>query len=89
MLAIIYQARFKKDAKRYARNKKAQAIILEAIRLLQTGESMPKRYREHCLIGEYIGYLECHGAPDILLIYQRTATHLKLYRVGSHSALFS
>ncbi|WP_339916250.1 type II toxin-antitoxin system YafQ family toxin [Photorhabdus stackebrandtii] len=35
-----------------------------------------------------MGYLECHGAPDILLIYQRTNTELKLYRIGSHSDLF-
>ncbi|OWO85619.1 hypothetical protein B5C26_01525 [Photorhabdus luminescens] len=36
----------------------------------------------------YIGYLECHGAPDLLLIYRRTDTELILYRVGSHADLF-
>ncbi|KER03373.1 type II toxin-antitoxin system YafQ family toxin [Photorhabdus temperata] len=61
---------------------------LKTIELLQTGEPLPERYREHSLAGQYIGYLECHGAPDILLIYQRTNTELKLYRVGSHSDLF-
>ncbi|KAA1194781.1 type II toxin-antitoxin system YafQ family toxin [Photorhabdus heterorhabditis] len=88
MLKIVYQSRFKKDAKRYDNNKKAQSVILKAIELLQTGEPLPERYREHSLAGQYIGYLECHGAPDILLIYQRTRTELKLYRVGSHSDLF-
>ncbi|MBI0265964.1 type II toxin-antitoxin system RelE/ParE family toxin, partial [Yersinia pestis] len=56
--------------------------------LLQTGEALPPKYKEHPLIGNYIGYLECHGMPDLLLIYQRTDSEIKLYRVGSHSDLF-
>ncbi|AJI84452.1 mRNA interferase YafQ [Yersinia enterocolitica] len=88
MLEIVYQSRFKKDAKRYTNNKKAQKVILEIISLLQTGEKLPSKYKEHPLIGNYIGYLECHGMPDLLLIYQRTDASLKLYRVGSHSDLF-
>ncbi|MDC9594462.1 type II toxin-antitoxin system RelE/ParE family toxin [Xenorhabdus sp. IM139775] len=88
MLAIVYASRFKKDAKKYSNNKKAQSIILETIELLQTGQPLPPKYKEHLLMGSYIGYLECHGAPDLLLIYQRSAIELKLYRVGSHSELF-
>ncbi len=88
MLTIVYQSKFKKDAKRYEKNKEAQRIILTTISLLQTGKSLPKNYKEHALIGSYIGYIECHGAPDLLLIYQRTDTELKLYRVGNHSNLF-
>jgi len=88
MLQIVYQSRFKKDAKRYAKNKKAQDVILETIALLQTGEPLPNKYKEHSLIGNYIGYLECHGMPGLLLVYQRTTTEIKLYRVGSHSDLF-
>lgn len=88
MLTIVYQSRFKKDAKRYANNKKAQKVILDTISLLQTGEALPLKYKEHPLIGNYIGYLECYGMPDLLLIYQRTKEEIKLYRVGSHSDLF-
>ncbi|AHK18869.1 type II toxin-antitoxin system RelE/ParE family toxin [Yersinia similis] len=88
MLTIVYQSRFKKDAKRYTKNKKAQKVILETISLLQTGEALPPKYKEHPLIGNYIGYLECHGMPNLLLIYQRTDSEIKLYRVGSHSDLF-
>ncbi|WP_338418320.1 type II toxin-antitoxin system YafQ family toxin [Leminorella richardii] len=32
--------------------------------------------------------MECHGKPDLLLIYQRTEKELLLYRVGSHAKLF-
>ncbi|SUB81311.1 mRNA interferase YafQ [Pragia fontium] len=88
MLALVYQIRFKKDAKRYANNKKAQQTILETISLLQTGKPLPVQYREHKLAGHYIHSLECHCAPDILLIYQRTDSELRLYRVGSHADLF-
>ncbi|WP_413770657.1 type II toxin-antitoxin system YafQ family toxin, partial [Yersinia pseudotuberculosis] len=38
--------------------------MLETISLLQTGEALPPKYKEHPLIGNYIGYLECHGMPD-------------------------
>ncbi|CNH02399.1 type II toxin-antitoxin system RelE/ParE family toxin [Yersinia pekkanenii] len=88
MLTIIYQSRFKKDAKRYTKNKNAQKVILATISLLQTGEALPKIDKEHPLIGNYIGYLECHGMPDLLFIYQRTDPEIKLYRMGSHSDLF-
>jgi len=88
MLTIVYQNRFKKDAKRYGNNKKAKKVILETIALLQTGKPLPEKYREHPLIGNYIGYLECHGMPDLLLIYQRTDSEQRLYRVGSHAELF-
>ncbi|WP_387491294.1 type II toxin-antitoxin system YafQ family toxin [Photorhabdus sp. RM96S] len=53
MLKIVYQSRFKKDAKRYANNKKAQSVILKTIELLQTGEPLLERYREHSLAGQY------------------------------------
>ncbi|PSH19455.1 addiction module toxin RelE [Yersinia pseudotuberculosis] len=62
--------------------------MLETISLLQTGEALPPKYKEHPLIGNYIGYLECNGMPDLLLIYQRTDSEIKLYRVGRHSDLF-
>ncbi|MBK5144314.1 type II toxin-antitoxin system YafQ family toxin [Budviciaceae bacterium BWR-B9] len=88
MLTIVYQNRFKKDAKHYANNRNAQRVILYTIALLQTGQPLPTGYREHKLSGSYVGYLEYHGAPDILLIYQRTDSELRLYRVGSHSNLF-
>lgn len=88
MLMIVYLHRFKKDAKRFMGNLFAQRVILQTVALLQTGEPLPERYREHKLVGNYIGYLECHGMPDLLLIYQRTKTELRLFRVGSHAELF-
>ncbi|EPZ8125597.1 type II toxin-antitoxin system YafQ family toxin [Yersinia enterocolitica] len=64
------------------------AAALSTTALLQTGKVLPKKYKEHRLIGNYIGYLECHGILGLLLIYQRSDSAVKLYRVGSHADLF-
>ncbi|WP_245614587.1 type II toxin-antitoxin system YafQ family toxin [Leminorella grimontii] len=32
--------------------------------------------------------MECHGKPDLLLIYQRTENEVLLYRIGNHAKLF-
>jgi len=50
--------------KKYQNNSKAKGVILKVIELLQTGNLLPREYKEHALIGNYIGYLECHGRPD-------------------------
>lgn len=65
-------------------------LITEVISLLVSGEPLPPKYKEHALIDNYVGYLECHGRPDLLLIYQRDMKNgvIKLYRVGSHAQLF-
>ncbi|MDH2999678.1 addiction module toxin RelE [Chelonobacter oris] len=90
MFSLVTSGQFKKDAKRYKNDKQAKAVITEVIKLLATGEPLPPEYKEHSLIGNYVGYLECHGRPDLLLIYQRDVVNqvIKLYRVGSHSQLF-
>ena len=90
MFEIVVGSRFKKDAKKYQYDALAKDTIIRVIELLQTGEPLPPEYKEHQLIGDYVGYLECHGRPDLLLIYQRDSKNkqIKLYRVGSHSTLF-
>jgi mRNA interferase YafQ len=46
------------------------------------------RHREHALAGEWIGWRDCHVAPDWVLIYRTTETELILGRTGTHSDLF-
>jgi mRNA interferase YafQ len=58
--------------------------------LLVTDEPLPDANRDHSLIGDWIGYRECHIKPDLLLIYKKPdADTLRLARIGSHSELFS
>jgi mRNA interferase YafQ len=45
--------------------------------------------RDNALIGDWMGYCECHIKPDLLLIYRKPdADTLRLARLGSHSELF-
>ena len=64
-------------------------IVLE---LLQNGESLPEKYRDHPLWNSknYKNCRELHIEPDWLLIYKYSNENLILYliRTGSHSSLF-
>ena len=53
-------------------------------------QSLPEKYKDHSLSGNYIGYRECHITPDWLLIYriQNDTLTLVLFRTGTHSDLF-
>ena len=62
------------------------AVVIDA---LAAGEPLAEGYRDHTLIGNYLGCRECHVSPDWLLIYQTTETELILVRTGSHGELFS
>ena len=59
--------------------------------LLQEGVTLPEKYRDHSLIGNYKGFCECHINHDWLLIYKKkeVVRVISLYRIGSHSDLFA
>lgn len=83
---------FKKDYKRVAKGQyrtTLDADLLVALVPLLSDQSLPARYRDHPLTGEYTGYRECHLKPDLLLIYMKPdEDSLVLVRLGSHSELF-
>lgn len=60
------------------------------IRLLRSKETLPEKYQDHSLLGDYRGMRECHFQPDTLLIYwiNKDEQILNLERIGSHSELF-
>ena len=81
---------FKKDL-RLAKKRGYKLNQLEAVvDLLAQGKTLEPKYRDHELIGDYIGFRECHIQPDWLLIYchDHTALYLILSRTGTHSDLF-
>lgn len=90
MLRKIEQTReFKKDLKRLARSGRYQLDDLETVlSYLLAGQELPKKYRDHILVGNWIGYKECHIKPDWLLIYKEARDTLFLVRSGSHAQLF-
>lgn len=83
-------ATFKKDYKRAKKRGYNMSLLAEVIRLLQSGEPLPPRYRDHELSGNYAGHRECHISPDWLLLYYKTESVLvlTLSRTGTHSDMF-
>ena len=56
--------------------------------MLANDESLPKRYFDHALSGEWSDYRDCHIRPDLVLIYRKSDSEtLELVRLGSHSEL--
>ena len=59
------------------------------IRMLEAGISLPPKYRDHPLHGEWEGSRECHVRPDFLLVYRLEGGDvLVLERLGSHAEIF-
>ena len=56
--------------------------------LLISRKSLPSKYCDHKLVGDYDGSRELHIEPDWLLIYRPTPNSLILERIGTHSDLF-
>jgi mRNA interferase YafQ len=79
---------FKKDYKKLSLEQKN--LLKEVIIKLAFTEPLDEKYKDHKLIGDYLGCRECHIKPDLLLIYKidNNILELALTRVGSHSELF-
>lgn len=89
MKEIRYTSQFKKDVKRFLNNPKKLRELNIVIDLLKNEITLPERYREHALQGNFLGCRECHIEGDFLLIWYDEATDvIALLRLGSHSELF-
>lgn len=87
--SILTTKAFRKDYKRSSRSGACDMELLQSvIDLLSRDDPLPDSHREHSLVGEWAGCLECHVAPDWLLVYERDEETLTLYRLGSHAELF-
>ena len=90
MYSIWYSNKFKKDIRRAIKRGHNINQIQAIIELLASGESLPEKYKDHQLTGNWSGYRECHINPDWLLIYKidDDMLILTLTRTGTHSDLF-
>ena len=88
MYKIFRTTSFKKDYKKLTTNEKDLLKIV--ITKLINGEKLEEKYKDHSLIGNYLGCRECHVEPDLLLIYKidDNILELGLVRVGNHAKLF-
>ena len=89
MLTLEYATQFKKDFKKVAKLLIPDVVeVGHVIKLLQLGETLPDKYVDHSLSGNWQGYRDCHVKPDLVLIYKVDNRSLKLARIGTHSELF-
>ena len=63
MLKIKFLNSFKKDYKRIVKRGYNIALLENVIRMLADGETLPAKYRDHTLTGNYSGFRECHIIP--------------------------
>lgn len=90
MFELKTTSAFRKDLKKL-RKRGANLNKLDfVLTKLLNGEVLEDRFKDHALIGNYIGFRECHIEPDFLLIYcvDNNKLILTAVRVGSHSDLF-
>lgn len=88
MYQIFRTSSFKKDYKKLSQKNKD--LLKEVLIKLVNNETLEEKYKDHKLIGDYLGCKECHIKPDLLLIYriENQILELSLIRVGKHSKLF-
>ena len=91
MLTLKTTTKFKKDYKKMKKQGKDMSLLESVIDDLLNEKVLDEKYQDHPLVGNYLGFRECHILPDWLLIYAVDNNQLILTasRTGSHSDLFS
>jgi len=85
---IVATAQFKRDLKTCRRRHWDLGRLERVLDALVAGEPLPAVHRDHPLVGNWRPKRECHVAADWLLVYETTATEVRLARTGTHADLF-
>jgi len=94
MRAIVQTSKFKRDTKRMKKRGKNIEKLMEVVALLANDEDLPTALRDNSLVGNYVGFRECHIEPDWLLVYKKVddetieLNELYLAATGTHADLF-
>ena len=66
------------------------SLLDDVVDLLRCGNTLPAKYKDHALTGNYKGFRECHIKPDWLLVYaiNEEILILVLSDTGTHADLF-
>lgn len=88
--SIEFTRQYLKDLKLARKRGLDENKLNEVICIIANGKSLPTKYRDHLLTGNYKGLRECHITPDWLLVYERrdVLKIVTLIRTGIHSDLF-
>lgn len=63
---LVTTAKFRKDIKLMKKRGKNLKLLQEVIDTLFEGKLLNAKYKDHALVGNYIGFRECHIQPDQL-----------------------
>ena len=89
MKTITRTKQFRQD---YRKNVKSVHDLHELLQFpiekLKKGETLPKRYKDHSLTGNWRDHREFHIKPDLIVIYSLNDVAVTLVRIGSHNACF-
>ena len=88
MRDIQQTSRFKKALKRMKVRGADLSQLKVVLEKLQRNELLDVRYKNHPLMGQWIGNFDCHVQPDWILIYRLADDVLVLEAMGTHSDLF-
>ena len=86
---LDYTTAFSRDLKRIKKRGYDIGRLEKVVNVIQSGELLDAKYKDHALTGNWNGYRECHVQPDWLLIYRVYEDRLLLVltRTGTHSDL--
>lgn len=88
MLKLTVSGQYKRDHKTILKRGWNAESLKRVLDKLLNEEKLDRKYHDHELSGNYVGYRECHIESDWLLVYKVSNGELKLQRTGSHSDLF-
>ena len=74
-----------RKSKKRGKDFSKQEIIID---ILQKQEAIPYKYKDHKLIGDYLGCRDLHIESDWVLIYKIKDDALILQHIGSYSDIF-
>ncbi len=61
---LVTTAKFRKDVKLMKKRGKNLKLLQEVIDTLFEGKLLDVKYKDHALVGNYIGFRKCHIQPD-------------------------
>jgi mRNA interferase YafQ len=90
MLILRTTTQFRKDYKLAKKREYKMDLLEEVLQILLEQKPLEKKYNDHALTGNYLGFRECHILPDWLLVYKvnNDCLILTASRTGTHSDLF-
>jgi mRNA interferase YafQ len=88
MYDVVLTSRFKEERELYARRGSNMSLLKDVVDILPKGQPLPRKNKDHPLVGNWADHRECRIAPDWLLIYRVQKTDLILVRTGTHSDIY-